>query len=105
MPTEVQLDADLKLLSGKTNAVRTYSTLDTVRRRDPEARHGHDQRHGRRVIDNCRGRNQTGDRERDPAGAREQERGPRDDRQRGHAAQTTPPELFYDPDRACEQIG
>ena len=30
MPTEAQLEADLKLLSGKTNAVRTYSTLGTL---------------------------------------------------------------------------
>jgi exo-beta-1,3-glucanase (GH17 family)/cellulose synthase/poly-beta-1,6-N-acetylglucosamine synthase-like glycosyltransferase len=30
MPTEAQLDSDLKLLSGKTNAVRTYSTLGTL---------------------------------------------------------------------------
>ncbi|MCU0758955.1 MAG: glycosyltransferase [Steroidobacteraceae bacterium] len=30
MPTEAQLDADLALLSGKTNAVRTYSTLGTL---------------------------------------------------------------------------
>jgi len=30
MPTEAQLESDLKLLSGKTNAVRTYSTLGTL---------------------------------------------------------------------------
>jgi exo-beta-1,3-glucanase (GH17 family)/cellulose synthase/poly-beta-1,6-N-acetylglucosamine synthase-like glycosyltransferase len=30
MPTEAQLESDLHLLSGKTNAVRTYSTLGTL---------------------------------------------------------------------------
>ncbi len=30
MPTEAQLEADLGLLSGKTNAVRTYSTLGSL---------------------------------------------------------------------------
>ena len=30
MPTEAQLESDLKLLSGKTNAIRTYSTLGTL---------------------------------------------------------------------------
>ena len=30
MPTAEQVDADLKLLAGKTNSVRTYSTLGTL---------------------------------------------------------------------------
>jgi exo-beta-1,3-glucanase (GH17 family) len=30
MPSEEQIEADLALLSGKTNAVRTYSTLGTL---------------------------------------------------------------------------
>ncbi len=30
MPTEAQIDSDLALLAGKTNAVRTYSTLETL---------------------------------------------------------------------------
>ena len=59
MPTEAQLDADLKLLSGKTNAVRTYSTLGTLGEIPKLA-----DRHDLNVtvgtwIDNRLGRNQT----------------------------------------------
>ncbi|MCP5327131.1 MAG: glycosyltransferase [Sinobacteraceae bacterium] len=58
MPTEAQLESDLELLSGKTNAVRTYSTLGSLGTIPQLAR-----KHGLNVtvgtwIDNRLGRNQ-----------------------------------------------